>query len=73
MFSFSFFAVSEFVVEVFTLKANFFPSLLADQFHLVADDKENPSKYKVVVIPHVTMKILDRFLSKLRLEVWVNE
>jgi hypothetical protein len=46
---------------------------LADQFHLVADDKENPSKYKVVVIPHVTMKILDRFLSKLRLEVWVNE
>ena len=73
MFSFPFFAVSEFVVKAFTLKAEFFTSLLADQFHLVADDKENTSNYKVVVMPHVTMEILDRFLSKLRLEVWVNE
>jgi len=60
-------------MNIVTIDAENFPAHLAEQFHLVADDKENPSKYKVVVMPHVTMEILDRFLNKLRLEVWVNE
>ena len=60
-------------MNIVTIDAEFFPHALAKQFHLVADDKENPSKFKVVVMPHVTMEVLDRFLNKLRLEVWVNE
>lgn len=60
-------------MNIVTIEAELFPDSLAEKFHLVADDKENPSKYKVVVMPHVTMEIIDRFLNKLHLEVWVNE
>ncbi|MBD78619.1 MAG: aspartate aminotransferase family protein [Crocinitomicaceae bacterium] len=60
-------------MNIVTISAENFPVHLADKFHLVGDDKENPSWYKVVVMPHVTLEILDRFINKLRLEVWVNE
>ena len=41
---------------------------LAEKYHLVPDDHEDPSWYKIVVMPHVRQGVIDRFLTELEAE-----
>lgn len=59
-------------MNIITIKAKNFPTEIAKQFHLVADDHDNPNWYKIVVMQHVTRDVINRFLNTLRLQVWVN-
>jgi glutamate/tyrosine decarboxylase-like PLP-dependent enzyme len=59
-------------MNIVTIRAERFPEEIAQKFHLVADNHERPTWYKVVVMPHVTQDIIERFLNNLRLLVWVN-
>lgn len=59
-------------MNIITIKANQLPVSIAKKFNLVANDHDNPEWFKIVVMPHVTKDIIQRFLNNLRLNVWVN-
>lgn len=38
---------------------------LAEEFHLVSDNNHQPNWYKIVVMGHVTIDLLEEFINQL--------
>jgi len=55
-------------LNIVTINSDFISSSLAKKYHLVPDSHNNPSWYKIVVMPHVRQGIIDDFLSELKNE-----
>lgn len=51
--------------NIVTIKQEHVPDELAKAYALVPDDHENPEWYKIVVMDHVTIDILEPFIEKL--------
>lgn len=52
-------------LNIIAIRSRFISPALAKQFYLVPDSHNNPSWYKLVMMPHVKQGILDQFLSQL--------
>ncbi len=56
-------------LNIVTMKSKYISPALATTYCLVPDDHEDPSWYKIVVMPHVKQGILDNFLNQLSSEL----
>jgi tyrosine decarboxylase/aspartate 1-decarboxylase len=56
-------------LNIITIKSKYISSALAARFLLVPDNHDNPSWYKIVVMPHVREGVLDAFRSQLSAEL----
>lgn len=57
-------------VNIIAIKAKYVSPSLAKQYYLVPDSHgENPSWYKIVMMPHVKQGILDNFIAQLAKEL----
>jgi glutamate/tyrosine decarboxylase-like PLP-dependent enzyme len=59
-------------MNIVTIKASDIPADIAHKYHLVPDNQDKPNWFKIVVMPHVTSDMVERFLNNLRLQIWVN-
>jgi glutamate/tyrosine decarboxylase-like PLP-dependent enzyme len=55
-------------LNIITISADFISKSLAQKYHLVPDNHDNPLWYKIVVMQHVKQGIIDSFLSELKNE-----
>lgn len=51
--------------NIVTISADYIPKNVAEKFVLVPDNHESPSWYKIVVMEHVTIEKLEKFLNVL--------
>lgn len=56
-------------LNIVTIKSQYISPGLASTYCLVPDNHEDPSWYKIVVMPHVKQGILDNFLNQLSSEL----
>jgi glutamate/tyrosine decarboxylase-like PLP-dependent enzyme len=55
-------------LNIVTIHSSCISAELAQRYHLVPDRHEDPSWYKIVVMPHVRQGIIDDFLNELKYE-----
>lgn len=55
-------------MNIVTIKADYVPKALAQKYHLVADDFNNPQWWKIVTMMHVEKPFIDQFLLSLKQE-----
>lgn len=53
-------------MNIVTIRANDIPRRIAEKYHLVADDFNNPQWWKIVTMMHVEKPIIDQFLIDLK-------
>jgi glutamate/tyrosine decarboxylase-like PLP-dependent enzyme len=53
-------------MNIVTIKAEFVPASIAQKYHLVADDFNNPRWWKIVAMMHVEKHVIDGFLLDLK-------
>lgn len=53
-------------MNIVTMRASDIPRRVAEKYHLVADDFENPKWWKIVTMMHVEKPIIDQFLIDLK-------
>jgi len=56
-------------MNIVAIKANQMPRKIAEKYHLVADNFENPKWWKIVTMMHVEKHIIDEFLLELQNEL----
>lgn len=53
-------------MNIVTIKAEYLTREIADKYHLVADDFNDPKWWKIVTMRHVEKSVIDKFLLELR-------
>jgi hypothetical protein len=56
-------------LNIVTIRSKYISRALASRFLLVPDNHDEPSWYKIVVMPHVREGVLDTFKSQLEAEL----